>query len=106
MTRTAKIQKIQYVLKQGNPCKELYKDMLNTMGDLKSNYNDYMITEPLDCKQELERIPGADYELCTAMLTMVLDNDFLSDRSPDKRVMEHQVVPILERMKTALCRDI
>ena len=31
-----------------------------------------MITEPIDCDEELERISGADYELSTALLTMLL----------------------------------
>ena len=34
-----------------------------------------MITEPIDCNEELKRVPGADYELCTALLTMLLRED-------------------------------
>ena len=70
--KAEKIQKIQEILEIMNPKENLYADLLKTMGDLKNNYGDYMITEPIDCDEELERIPKADYELCTALLTMLL----------------------------------
>ena len=51
---------IQGVLEQKNPQEDLYADLLETMGDLKNNYGDYMITEPIDCNEELKRVSGAD----------------------------------------------
>ena len=68
MTKAEKIRKIQEVLE----LKNLYADLLKTMGDLKTNYGDYMITEPIDCNEELKRISGADYELCTALLLSLI----------------------------------
>ena len=61
LTKAEKIRKIQEVLELKNPQENLYADLLKTMGDLKNNYGDYMITEPIDCDEELERIPKADY---------------------------------------------
>ena len=38
-----------------------YYKVLEKIGDMKFNYGDYMITEPIDCSKELERLPEADY---------------------------------------------
>ena len=60
MTNTGKIQEIRSVLLLNDPDKSRYIKLLE---DLKNNYGDYMITELIDCDEELERISGADYEL-------------------------------------------
>ena len=44
LTKAEKIRKIQEVLELKNPQENLYADLLKTMGDLKTNYGDYMIT--------------------------------------------------------------
>lgn len=75
MTNTGKIQAIRSVLLLNDPDKSRYIKLLENLGDLKINYGDYMITEPIDCNEELKRISGADYELCTALLTMLLRED-------------------------------
>ena len=72
MTNTGKIQAIRSVLLLNDPDKSRYIKLLEDLGDLKTNYGDYMITEPIDCNEELKRVSGADYELCTALLTMLL----------------------------------
>lgn len=102
MTKAEKIRKIQGILELRDPQENLYADLLRTMGDLKNNYGDYMITEPLDCNEELKRIPGADYELCTALLSMMLKEDHSENGSFDRRFADGQVLPVLERMKDVL----
>lgn len=102
MTKAEKIRKIQGILELKDPQEDLYADLLKTMGDLKNNYGDYMITEPLDCNEELKRIPGADYELCTALLSMMLKEDQVANGSFDRRFEDGQVLPVLERMKDVL----
>ena len=82
--------------------RDRYANLLKTMGDLKNNYADYMITEPLDCNEELKRIPSADYELCTALLTMLLREDHFSNGSFDRRFADGQVLLVLMRMKDVL----
>ena len=102
MTKAEKIQKIQEILELKDPQEDLYVNLLRTMGDLKNNYGDYMITEPLDYNKELKRIPSADYELCTALLSMMLREDHFTQGSFDWRFADGQVLSVLERMKYVL----
>lgn len=102
MTKAEKIRMIQGILELKDPRENLYTDLLKTMGDLKTNYGDYMITEPIDCNEELKRVSGADYDLCTALLTMLLREDHFSNGSFDRRFADGQVLPVLERMKVVL----
>ena len=97
---------IQGVLEQKNPQEDLYADLLETMGDLKNNYGDYMITEPIDCNEELKRVSGADYELCTALLTMLLRENHFSNGSFERRFADRQVLPVLVRMKDVLSAGV
>ena len=59
MTKSEKLRKIQEILELKNPQENLYADLLKTIGDLKTNYGDYMITEPIDCNEELETCSGS-----------------------------------------------
>ena len=106
MTKAEKIRRIQRILGLKDPREDLYADLLKTMGNLKTNYGDYMITEPIDCNEELKRVPGADYELCTALLTMLLREDHFSNGSFDRRFAEGQVLPVLVRMKDVLSAGV
>ena len=106
MTKSEKLRKIQEILELKNSQENLYVDLLKTMGDLKTNYGDYMITEPIDCDEELERIPRADYELCTVLLTMLLREDHFSNGSFDRRFAAGQVLPVLVRMKDVLSAGV
>ena len=106
MTKAEKIRKIQGILELKDPRGDLYADLLKTMGDLKNNYGDYMITEPIDCNEELKRVPGADYELCTALLTMLLRENHFSNGSFDRRFADGQVLPVLVRMKDVLSTGV
>ena len=42
---------------------DIYYKLLENMGDLKTNYRDYMMSESIDCDMELERLSEADYVL-------------------------------------------
>ena len=79
-----------------------YYDTLEKMGDMKDNYGDYLITEPIDCDMELARLKDADYELCCVLLTMLLREDHLSNGSFESRYRAGQVKPIVEKMITLL----
>ena len=106
MTKSEKLRKIQEILELKNSQENLYVDLLKIMGDLKTNYGDYMITEPIDCNKELKRISSADYELCTALLTMLLREDHFSNGSFDRRFADGQVLPVLVRMKDVLSAGV
>jgi hypothetical protein len=75
-----------------------YYEALERIGDMKYHYYDYMITEPIHCDKELERLPEADYDLCCALLTMLLREDHFDNGSFDARYQAGQVQPILQRM--------
>ena len=97
MTNKEKAQMIQAVIDQ--PGRErTYYGLLEDLGDLKSNYADYMTTEPINCNEELQRVANADYELCTALLTAILREDHFSNVSFERRQRAGQVDEILKRM--------
>lgn len=75
-----------------------YYEALEQVDDMKYQYYDYMTTEPIHCDKELERLPEADYDLCCALLTMLLREDHFSNGSFGERYRAGQVQPILQRM--------
>ena len=75
-----------------------YYKVLEKIGDMKFNYGDYRITEPIDCSNELERLPEADYDLCCALLTMLLREDHFCNGSFERRYKAGEVQPILDKM--------
>ena len=97
MTKTEKILVIQHVIDHPKT-EELYYDLLERMGDLKRNYWDYMSTEPINCDVELKRLPEANYDLCAALLTMLLREDHFSNGALRERYEAGQVDAILRRM--------
>ena len=97
MTKAEKILAIQYAIDHPNT-EEQYNDLLERMGDLKRNYWDYMSSEPINCDMELERLPDADYDLCAALLTMLLREDHFSNGALRERYEAGQVDAILYRM--------
>jgi len=101
MSNAEKIEKIQYLIDNPN-IEDAYYELLENMGDIKRNYGDYMTTEPIDCDKELERIPQANYELCTALLTMMLREDHFANGSFKERYKNGQVDDVLNRMIACL----
>lgn len=97
MTNAEKILAIQHAIDHPN-IEEMYYDLLEQMGDLKRNYWDYMSAEPISCDVELKRLPEADYDLCAALLTMLLREDHFSNGSLRERQEAGQVDTILHRM--------
>ena len=85
---------------------ELFYDILEECGDLKFNYHDYTTTRPIDCKQELLRLPTADHDTCCALLTMLLREDHFSNGVFDERQQNGEVRPIVDRMVTLLEKEI
>ena len=97
MTNSEKIKAIQYAIDHPNT-EELYYQLLEDIDGLKRDYGDYMITEPINCDKELERLPDADYDLCTALLTMLLREDHFSNGSLRERYESCAVDAVLNRM--------
>ncbi len=77
---------------------ETFYETLEKCGSLKTNYHDYMTTSPIDCDEELLRLPRADYDLSCALLTMLLREDHFSNGSFVRRQRMGQVKPIVEQI--------
>ena len=85
-----------------NSCDSLHVDIcydvLEKCGALITNYHNYMKTAPINCDEELMRLPSADYDLCCALLTMLLREDHFSNGSFCERQRKGQVKPIVDRV--------
>lgn len=96
MTNEEKILKLKNMLSNIND-NNAYRT-LEEMGDLKNNYMDYMTTEPINCDEELKRLEHADYELCSALLTMLLREDHFCNGAFAQRAASGQVESVVQRM--------
>lgn len=77
---------------------ETFYETLEKCDALKTNYHDYMTTAPIDCDKELLRLSRADYDLCCALLTMLLREDHFCNGSFSRRQRMGQVKPIVEQI--------
>lgn len=97
MTNAEKIDAIKYVYEHpGN--ESVYYDLIENIDDKNLSYYDFMTTQPIDCNKELERISEADFDLCVALLTMLLREDHFSNGSLVQRYEEGSVDAILLKM--------
>ena len=101
MNKQDKINAIRQLLDAPGTVDKYY-DLFKDMGDLKYNYHDYATIAPIDCDKELERLQSADYELCTALLTMILREDHFANDTFEVRQKDGEVNAILNRMIEAL----
>lgn len=76
---------------------EVFK-VLEKIDAIKFHYYDYMITEPINCDEELKRLPTADYDMCCALITMLLREDHFDNGAFLQRCENNDVAPILLRM--------
>ena len=106
MTKSQKVALLRTLSSDRILRAELFYDILEECGDLKFNYHDYTTTRPIDCKQELLRLPTADYDTCCALLTMLLREDHFSNGVFDERQQNGEVRPIVDRMVTLLEKEI
>lgn len=102
MTNTEKRKVLQNLMNTDTCSVSSYYEALENIKDMKYNYGDYMITEPIDCQEELKRLPEADYDLCCALLTMLLREDHFCNGSFERRYNAGEVKLILDRMLALL----
>lgn len=105
MNKTDKIKAIQKTILEAEkrPGDEIIlHDLLEKTGDIKRNYQHYLTTGDLDI--ELQQIPDADYELCTALLTAILREGYHSmfDNTIRQRAKAGEIRALLERMVETL----
>ena len=98
MTRSQKVALLKTLSSDRILHADLFYDILEECGDLKFNYYDYATTHPIDCRQELLRLLTADYDTCSALLTMLLREDHFSNGSFGERQRNGEVKPIVDRM--------
>lgn len=79
---------------------KLFYQTLEDTGDMKYQYHEFLAKKDggINCNEELKRLENADYDLCCALLTMLLREDHFSNGSFEMRYGEGQVLPILNRM--------
>ncbi len=104
MINEEKIIKIQNILENPGRVSSYYK-LLEDMGDMKYNYREYLESAPVNCEYELRKLSSADYELCTALFTMILREDYFSNGSFERRLRNGQVEDVLKRMIKLLSED-
>lgn len=102
MTNTEKIEKLERLMVLNTAREYHYYDCLQDIGDLKENYYNYLTTSPMDPEIEIKRIPEADYNLCAALLTMLLREDHFSNGQFERRYQQGDVTSILQRMVSLL----
>ena len=102
MERSEKIGRLKVLGCDRRLSADSFYDFLEEFGDLKTNYHEYAQTAPIDCDQELLRLPSADYDTCCAFLTMLLREDHFSNGSFEERQRKGQVKQVVERMRTLL----
>lgn len=93
-----KIERLQSLLKPTTTLADTYYEILEDINAIKYNYYDYMATEPINADEELKRLPSAGYDLCCALITMLLREDHFSNGAFGERFENGEVIPIVERM--------
>ena len=84
---------------------EHFYNALEKCGAIKKNYTEYMTTAPVNCDTELLRLPTADYDLCCALLTMILREDYFNNGSFKRRQRCGQVNLVIERIINLLVKE-
>jgi hypothetical protein len=99
MTNREKIELLK--IKPSQPCcmADYYQNLLEQIGGLKRQYYDYMITKPIDVDEELKRVETADFDLCSALLTLLLREDHFAQYGCfERRCEKGDVQKIVDRM--------
>jgi hypothetical protein len=87
-----KTERLEALLHTERPSVESFYSTLENIGDMKYyQYHDYMTTAPINVEEELKRLPTADYDLCCALITMLLREDHFCNGSFDERYKNGQV---------------
>ena len=94
MTNEEKIMRFKQLLSSIDASNSY--EVLEETGDLKTNYWDYMTTEPVNCNEELKRLECADYDLCSALLTMLLREDHFCDGGQVECIVQ-RMIKLLEK---------
>ena len=103
--RSEKIELLGKLLSENSCEAEKYYNTLENCNAVMYDYRSYMTTVPIDCDKELLRLQTADFDLCCALITMLLREDHFSNGSFKRRQKAGQVAPIIERMILLLATE-
>ena len=98
MTDKLRKENLKILLEQNYEQERYYHQCLKDIGDLKEDYYEYLVTDPVDVSKELKRLDNADYDLCAALLTMLLREDHWINGSFEQRYRNGEIKPIIQRM--------
>ncbi len=93
-----KIEIYRSLLNNGSGRVKPFYEALEKTGDMKFDYTEYAISAPVNCNEELKRVENVDYDICCAIMTMLLREDHFDNGSFERRYREGQVLPVLKRM--------
>ena len=102
MDNAQKIERLRTLISEQVLRESYFYEVLEECEALRFNYGDYATTHPMNCDKELQRLPTADYDLCCALITLLLREDHFSNGSFERRQRAGQVAPIIERMISLL----
>ncbi|MGL4624413.1 MAG: DUF6508 domain-containing protein [Culicoidibacterales bacterium] len=96
MTNKNKQLLLTQVLQSADPV-EWYR-MLKEIRAFKTDYLHYMTTDPINADKELERLESADYDLCAALLMMLLREEQHRSGSLQSRRDSGELATLVTRM--------
>ena len=103
MNSADKIKVIEEFISNPN-INRLY-ETLEEIDLIKYNYSEYMTTAPINCDEELRRVPNAECDVVSAIMTMLLREDHFSNGALRERHDRGQVIPVLERLVELLEKE-
>lgn len=106
LTNEQKIERLEELFNPTETLVDFYTEILDEVGALKYDYYDYLVSDPIDISSELCRIPTADFDLCGALITMLLREDHFSNGSFEDRFESGQVKPVIKRMIDLLSKEL
>lgn len=83
------------------PCcvADYYLSLLEKIGASNLHFYDYMITKPINVDEELKRVETADFDLCGALLTLLIREDYFAQYGCfERRYKNGDVQRIIDRM--------
>ena len=93
----ALIDELNNLLKCGTASKDYY-EVFSQNNLLVSEYYNYLMTAPIDVNLELERLNGADLELCYALMTMLFRQDHFDNGSFEKHIKDGSAASVVRRI--------
>ncbi|SFN97166.1 hypothetical protein [Proteiniclasticum ruminis] len=102
MHNEEKKDNLRLLLEKDTSNESHYYYCLQRFGDLNGDYRSLLSTDPINVDIELLRLPDANYELCVALLIMLLRESHWIEGSFERRYRNGEVQQIISKMITLL----